>query len=110
MIYHEVINISVTYSLSDICNEFFLESALDSIDQGNLFICNNIGIVTYSDRNRPETFKQDLVIIIDANIEYSFAYLFHIGNLFNVQHNSSVRSQGWHTVITDFENHMDRLA
>ena len=77
MVDYKIIYRSIPYRLIDIVKEIILKSTFNCIDQCDLFVSNDIGIVAHTIWQRPKPFEEHLIIIIYSNRIYSITNLLH---------------------------------
>ena len=65
---YEIVNLAVAYDLLDILDIRNEEIHLDSVDEANLLVINDIRVIRNSIWQRPQAFEQVLVAVIHAHI------------------------------------------
>ena len=72
MVDYEVVDLPVPYLGLDVGNELVLEGHGSRVNQGNLFIYNQIGIIADTKRKRPLPLEEFGLAVVHANKTDSF--------------------------------------
>lgn len=93
MIDDKVVDSPLSNDFPNLGNKFLLEGLFYSVNQGNLFIHNKIGVITHPILQGPEPLKERTFPIIYSDIKYLLTNSFHKSKLLKDKFSDFLRKQ-----------------
>ena len=93
MIDDKVVDSPLSNDFLNLGNKFLLEGLFYSVNQGNLFIHNKIGVIAYPILQGPEPLKERTFPIIYSDIKYLLTNSFHKSKLLKDKFSDFLRKQ-----------------
>ena len=81
MLDHKIIRLRAAQRRSDVIKPFVGERCVDRVDDGDLFVFDNVGIVRHSGGDSVLTFEQVDPAVVHADVEYVFGNLHFLSPL-----------------------------
>lgn len=93
MIDDKVVDSPLSNDFPNLGNKFLLEGLFYSVNQGNLFIHNKIGVIAYPILQGPEPLKKRTFPIVNSDIKYLLTNFFHKSKLLKGKFSDFLRKQ-----------------